>query len=299
MTRQHLRGGINLNIYEQQKEGQPGQTQPQQPGIESEMTPLPVQPINYIGSGKLKDRVALITGGDSGIGRAVAIAYAKEGAHVVVNYLNEHSDAEETKALVEAEGVRCLLLPADVSEEENCKELVQKTIDEFGKLDILVNNAAVQYPTEKIEDITAEQWDKTFRTNIHSVFYMSNHAVPHMTQGNTIINTTSINPYRGHAILMDYTATKGAIVGFTRSLAQNLAEKGIRVNMVAPGPIWTPLIPATFNEKQVEEFGSDAPLGRPGQPADHAGAYVLLASDESAYITGQCIHINGGITMSS
>ncbi|MGG3942747.1 SDR family oxidoreductase [Peribacillus psychrosaccharolyticus] len=288
-----------MNIYEQQKEGQPGQTQPQQPGIESEMTPLPVQPINYIGSGKLKDRVALITGGDSGIGRAVAIAYAKEGAHVVVNYLNEHSDAEETKALVEAEGVRCLLLPADVSEEENCKELVQKTIDEFGKLDILVNNAAVQYPTEKIEDITAEQWDKTFRTNIHSVFYMSKHAVPHMTQGNTIINTTSINPYRGHAILMDYTATKGAIVGFTRSLAQNLAEKGIRVNMVAPGPIWTPLIPATFNEKQVEEFGSDAPLGRPGQPADHAGAYVLLASDESAYITGQCIHINGGITMSS
>lgn len=299
MTRRHLRGGINLNIYEQQKEGQPGQTQPQQPGIESEMTPLPVQPINYIGSGKLKDRVALITGGDSGIGRAVAIAYAKEGAHVVVNYLNEHSDAEETKALVEAEGVRCLLLPADVSEEENCKELVQKTIDEFGKLDILVNNAAVQYPTERIEDITAEQWDKTFRTNIHSVFYMSKHAVPHMTQGNTIINTTSINPYRGHAILMDYTATKGAIVGFTRSLAQNLAEKGIRVNMVAPGPIWTPLIPATFNEKQVEEFGSDAPLGRPGQPADHAGAYVLLASDESAYITGQCIHINGGITMSS
>lgn len=299
MTRQHLKGGINLNIYEQQKEGQPGQTQPQQPGIESEMTPLPVQPINYIGSGKLKDRVALITGGDSGIGRAVAIAYAKEGAHVVVNYLNEHSDAEETKALVEAEGVRCLLLPADVSEEENCKELVQKTIDEFGKLDILVNNAAVQYPTEKIEDITAEQWDKTFRTNIHSVFYMSKQAVPHMTQGNTIINTTSINPYRGHAILMDYTATKGAIVGFTRSLAQNLAEKGIRVNMVAPGPIWTPLIPATFNEKQVEEFGSDAPLGRPGQPADHAGAYVLLASDESAYITGQCIHINGGITMSS
>lgn len=288
-----------MNIYEQQKEGQPGQTQAQQPGIESEMTPLPVQPINYIGSGKLKDRVALITGGDSGIGRAVAIAYAKEGAHVVVNYLNEHSDAEETKALVEAEGVRCLLLPADVSEEENCKELVQKTIDEFGKLDILVNNAAVQYPTEKIEDITAEQWDKTFRTNIHSVFYMSKHAVPHMKQGNTIINTTSINPYRGHAILMDYTATKGAIVGFTRSLAQNLAEKGIRVNMVAPGPIWTPLIPATFNEKQVEKFGSDAPLGRPGQPADHAGAYVLLASDESAYITGQCIHINGGITMSS
>ena len=288
-----------MNIYEQQKNGQPGQTQATQPGIESEMNPLPVQPLDYIGSGKLKGRVALITGGDSGIGRAVAIAYAKEGAHVAVNYLNEHSDAEETKKLIEAEGVRCLLLPADVSEEENCKELVQKTIDEFGKLDILVNNAAVQYPTENIEDITAEQWDKTFRTNIHSVFYMSKHAVPHMKQGNSIINTTSINPYRGHPILLDYTATKGAIVGFTRSLAQNLAKKGIRVNMVAPGPIWTPLIPATFNEKQVEEFGSDAPLGRPGQPVDHAGAYVLLASDEGAYITGQCIHINGGITMSS
>ena len=288
-----------MNIYEQQKNGQPGQTQSKQPGIESEMNPLPIQPTDYIGSGKLKDQVALITGGDSGIGRAVAIAYAKEGAHVVVNYLDEHSDAEETKKLIEAEGVRCLLLPADVSVEANCKELVQKTLDEFGKLDILVNNAAVQYPTEKIEDITGEQWDKTFRTNIYSVFYMSKYAVPHMKQGNSVINTTSINPYRGHATLMDYTATKGAIVGFTRSLAQNVASKGIRVNMVAPGPIWTPLIPATFDEKSVAEFGTEAPLGRPGQPADHAGAYVLLASNEGAYITGQCIHINGGITMSS
>jgi NAD(P)-dependent dehydrogenase (short-subunit alcohol dehydrogenase family) len=288
-----------LNIYEQQKNGQPGQTQERQPGIESEMNPLPIQPKDYIGSGKLKDRVALITGGDSGIGRAVAIAYAKEGAHVVVNYLDEHGDAEETKQLIEAEGVRCLLLPSDVSVEANCKELITKTLDEFGKLDILVNNAAVQYPTENIEDITDEQWDKTFRTNIYSVFYMSKHAVPHMKQGNSVINTTSINPYRGHATLMDYTATKGAIVGFTRSLAQNVAKKGIRVNMVAPGPIWTPLIPATFDEQSVAEFGTEAPLGRPGQPADHAGAYVLLASDEGAYITGQCIHINGGITMSS
>jgi NAD(P)-dependent dehydrogenase (short-subunit alcohol dehydrogenase family) len=263
------------------------------------MNPLPIQPKDYIGSGKLKDRVALITGGDSGIGRAVAIAYAKEGAHVVVNYFDEHGDAEETKQLIEAEGVRCLLLPSDVSVEANCKELITKTLDEFGKLDILVNNAAVQFPTENIEDITDEQWDKTFRTNIYSVFYMSKHAVPHMKQGNSVINTTSINPYRGHATLMDYTATKGAIVGFTRSLAQNLAKKGIRVNMVAPGPIWTPLIPATFDEQSVAEFGTEAPLGRPGQPADHAGAYVLLASDEGAYITGQCIHINGGITMSS
>lgn len=288
-----------MNIYEQQKNGQPGQTQSTQPGIESEMNPLPIQPTDYIGSGKLKDQVALITGGDSGIGRAVAIAYAKEGAHVVVNYLNEHSDAEETKKMIEAEGVRCLLLPADVSVEANCKDLVQKTLDEFGKLDILVNNAGVQYPTENIEDITGEQWDKTFRSNIYSVFYMSKYAVPHMKQGNSVINTTSINPYRGNPILMDYTATKGAIVGFTRSLAQNVAKKGIRVNMVAPGPIWTPLIPSTFDEQSVAEFGTETPLGRPGQPVDHAGAYVLLASNEGAFITGQCIHINGGLTMSS
>lgn len=288
-----------MNIYEQQKNGQPAQTQSKQPGIESEMTPRPVQPTDYIGSGKLKDRVALITGGDSGIGRAVAIAYAKEGAHVAVNYLNEQSDAEETKQLVEAEGVRCLLLPGDVSEENTCKELIEKTVSELGKLDILVNNAAIQFPTENIEDITAEQWDKTFRTNMYSVFFMSKHAVPHLKQGSAIISTTSINPYIGNPTLMDYTATKGAIVGFTRSLAQSLASKGIRVNMVAPGPIWTPLIPATFEGDKVAEFGTNTPLGRPGQPADHAGAYVLLASDEGAYITGQCIHINGGMAMSS
>ncbi|WP_050614953.1 SDR family oxidoreductase [Bacillus testis] len=288
-----------MNIYEQQKDGQPEQTQQQQPGIESEMKPLPIQPKDYSGSGKLKDRVALITGGDSGIGRAVAIAYAKEGAHVAVNYLNEDSDAEETKQLIEKEGVKCLLLPGDVSQEAVCKDLIKKTVDEFGKLDILVNNAAVQFPTENIEDITAEQWDQTFRTNMYSVFYMSKHAVPHMKQGHSIINTTSVNPYVGNPTLIDYTATKGAIVGFTRSLAQNLAKKGIRVNMVAPGPIWTPLIPATFDGQSVSKFGTDTPLGRPGQPADLAGAYVLLASDEGAYITGQCIHVNGGMAMSS
>ncbi|MCP3760990.1 SDR family oxidoreductase [Domibacillus sp. A3M-37] len=288
-----------MNIYDRQKDGQPAQSQPTQPGIESKMDPRPVQPTDYIGSGKLKNRAALITGGDSGIGRAVAIAYAKEGANVAVNYLEEHSDAEETKQLIEAEGVRCLLLPGDVSEEATCKELVEKTVGEFGKLDILVNNAAIQFPTENIEDITAEQWDKTFRTNMYSVFYMSKHAVPHLKQGSAIISTTSINPYIGNPTLMDYTATKGAIVGFTRSLAQNLAKKGIRVNMVAPGPIWTPLIPATFEGEKVAKFGTNTPLGRPGQPADHAGAYVLLASDEGAYITGQCIHINGGMAMSS
>jgi NAD(P)-dependent dehydrogenase (short-subunit alcohol dehydrogenase family) len=288
-----------MDIYDRQKEGQPAQTQDKQPGIESEMDPKPVQPFEYKGSGKLKGRVALITGGDSGIGRAVAIAYAKEGAHVAVNYLEEHNDAEETKRLVEAEGVRCLLIPGDVSKEDTCRELIEKTVSEFGKLNILVNNAAIQFPTEDIQDITEEQWDKTFRTNIYSHFFMSKHAVPHLKQGDAIISTTSINPYKGNPQLMDYTATKGAIVGFVRSLAQSLAKKGIRVNMVAPGPIWTPLIPATMDEETVEEFGTSTPMGRPGQPADHAGAYVLLASDEGAYITGQCIHVNGGMLMSS
>ncbi|ETT83041.1 SDR family oxidoreductase [Viridibacillus sp. FSL R5-0477] len=288
-----------MNIYESQTDGQPGQTQQKQPGIESQMNPLPVQPTNYIGSGKLKDRIALITGGDSGIGRAIAIAYAKEGAHVAINYFDEDSNAKDTKKLVEAEGVRCLLLPGDVTDEEKCKELVDTTVSEFGQLDILVNNAAIQYTAENIEDITAEQWDKTFRSNIYSVFYMSKFAVPHLKQGNSIINTASVNPYVGNPTLMDYTATKGAIVGFTRSLAQNLANKSIRVNMVAPGPIWTPLIPASFDEERVAEFGIDTPLSRPGQPADLAGAYVLLAADEGAYITGQCIHVNGGMVMSS
>ncbi|TWT25133.1 SDR family oxidoreductase [Planomicrobium sp. CPCC 101110] len=288
-----------MNIYDRQKEGQPAQTQENQPGLESEMDPKPVQPYDYKGSGKLKGRVALITGGDSGIGRAVAIAYAKEGAHVAVNYLEEHNDAEETKRLIEAEGVRCLLLPGDVSKEDTCREMVEKTVSELGQLNILVNNAAIQFPTEDIQGITEEQWDKTFRTNMYSHFFMSKHAVPHLKQGDAIISTTSINPYKGNPQLMDYTATKGAIVGFVRSLAQSLAKKGIRVNMVAPGPIWTPLIPATMDEETVEEFGTSTPLGRPGQPADHAGAYVLLASDEGAYITGQCIHVNGGMLMSS
>lgn len=287
------------NIYEHQKDGQPAQTQPEQPGIEAKMDPKPLQPLNYKGSGKLKGRVALITGGDSGIGRAVAIAYAKEGADVAVVYLNEEEDAQETKKLIEAEGVKCLLLPGDVSVEKNCQELIEKTVTKLGKLNILVNNAAIQFPTENIEDLTDEQWDKTFRTNIYSVFYMSKHAVKHLTQGDAIINTTSVNPYMGNPQLLDYTSTKGAIVGFTRSLAQSLAKKGIRVNMVAPGPIWTPLIPATMDEETVKSFGSGVPLGRPGQPIDHAGAYVLLASDEGAYITGQCIHINGGMIMSS
>ncbi|WP_270748642.1 SDR family oxidoreductase [Enterococcus lactis] len=287
------------NIYNIQKEGQPKQTQSVQPGIESEMNPLPVQPLEYKGSGKLKGRTALITGGDSGIGRAVAIAYAKEGANVAISYLNEEDDAHETESLIEAEGVKSLLLPGDVSDEATCQSIIEKTVSEFGQLDILVNVAGIQFVQMNLEDITHEQWDKTFRTNIYSVFYMCKHALKYLKQGSAIINTTSVNAYMGKAELMDYTATKGAIVGFTRSLAQNIASKGIRVNMVAPGPIWTPLIPATFDEESVGSFGLSTPMGRPGQPFDLAGPYVLLASDEGAYITGQCIHVNGGQIMHS
>lgn len=287
------------NIYNIQKEGQPKQTQSVQPGIESEMNPLPVQPLEYKGSGKLKGRTALITGGDSGIGRAVAIAYAKEGANVAISYLNEEDDAHETESLIEAEGVKSLLLPGDVSDEATCQSIIEKTVSEFGQLDILVNVAGIQFVQMNLEDITHEQWDKTFRTNIYSVFYMCKHALKYLKQGSAIINTTSVNAYMGKAELMDYTATKGAIVGFTRSLAQNIASKGIRVNMVAPGPIWAPLIPATFDEESVGSFGLSTPMGRPGQPFDLAGPYVLLASDEGAYITGQCIHVNGGQIMHS
>ncbi|RKD71155.1 hypothetical protein ATL39_2549 [Sinobaca qinghaiensis] len=288
-----------MDISKRQTEGQPNQTQPEQPGVESKMDPHPVQPDHYKGADKLKDRVALITGGDSGIGRAVAMAYAKEGAHVAISYYNEHEDAEETKRLVEQEGVKALLLPGDVSEETVCRDIVEKTVSELGKLDIVVNNAAIQYPQNDIQDISFEQLDKVFRTNFYSVFHVTKFAVPHLKNGSSIINTTSINPYRGNPILIDYTATKGAIVGFTRSMAGSLVEKGIRVNMVAPGPIWTPLIPSTFDGESVEQFGTDTPMGRPGQPSEHVGAYVLLASDESSYMTGQCIHINGGDFMSS
>lgn len=288
-----------MDISKRQTEGQPNQTQPEQPGVESKMDPYPVQPDQYKGAEKLKDRVALITGGDSGIGRAVAMAYAKEGAHIAISYYNEHDDAEETKRLVEQEGVKALLLPGDVSEESVCKDIVEKTVSELGKLNIVVNNAAIQYPQNDIQDISFEQLDKVFRTNFYSVFHVTKFAVPHLKNGSSIINTTSINPYRGNPVLIDYTATKGAIVGFTRSMAGSLVDKGIRVNMVAPGPIWTPLIPSTFDGESVEEFGTDTPMGRPGQPSEHVGAYVLLASDESSYMTGQCIHINGGDFMSS
>ncbi|HEX8598811.1 MAG TPA: SDR family oxidoreductase [Chloroflexia bacterium] len=280
---------------EEKQQTLPPQTQDQQPGLESEMTPRPdADDPEYRGSGKLRTRVALITGGDSGIGRAVAILYAREGADVAISYLDEHSDAEETRRLVEKEGRQCILIPGDIGDESHCREVVERTVRELGKLDILVNNAAEQHPQENIEDITAEQLERTFRTNIFSMFYLTKAAMRHLSAGSVIINTTSVTAYKGSPQLLDYSSTKGAIVAFTRSLSQALAEKKIRVNAVAPGPIWTPLIPATFDEEKVATFGADVPLKRPGQPEEVAPSYVFLASDDSSYMTGQVLHPNGG-----
>lgn len=273
----------------------PPQHQNQQPGLESEMNPRPTSvDSKYKANEKLKNKVALITGGDSGIGRAVAIYFAKEGANVAISYLNEHQDAEETKQLIEKEGQKCILLPGDIGTEMVCNEMVQKVIAEWGKIDILVNNAAEQHPQKSLLDITSEQLEKTFRTNIFSYFYMTKAVLPHLHKGASIINTTSITAYEGNEQLLDYSATKGAIVTFTRSLSASLVKQGIRVNGVAPGPIWTPLIPSTFPAEQVAEFGSTTPMGRAGQPYELAPSYVFLASDDSSYITGQVIHVNGG-----
>jgi len=279
----------------QSKELQPPQHQNQQPGIESEMTPRPqFDDSKYRGSGKLQGKVALITGGDSGIGRAVAVFYAKEGADVALLYLNEHQDAEDTKRRVEAEGRRCITIAGDIGDEQFCKEAVQQTVQQLGYLDILVNNAAEQHPQESIEDITAEQLERTFRTNIFSMFFLTKAALPHLKEGSAIINTTSVTAYKGNQQLLDYSSTKGAIVAFTRSLSQSLVEKGIRVNGVAPGPIWTPLIPATFSEDKVKSFGTQVPMQRAGQPEEVAPSYVFLASDDSSYMSGQILHPNGG-----
>jgi NAD(P)-dependent dehydrogenase (short-subunit alcohol dehydrogenase family) len=273
----------------------PPQHQNHQPGVEAEMKPHPkFEDSNYKGSGKLKNKVALITGGDSGIGKAVAVYFAKEGADVAISYLNEHKDAQETKRLVEAEGRKCLLLAGDIGIETFCQDVVQKIITEFKQIDILVNNAAEQHPQQSLLDITAEQLERTFRTNIFSYFYMTKAVLPHLHKGSSIINTASITAYDGHDQLIDYSATKGAIVTYTRSLSASLVKQGIRVNGVAPGPIWTPLIPSTFNAQQVATFGSTTPMGRAGQPCELAPSYVFLASEDSSYITGQMIHVNGG-----
>ncbi|HET6675088.1 MAG TPA: SDR family oxidoreductase [Nitrospiraceae bacterium] len=274
---------------------QPPQQQDRRPGLESEMTPRPkTEDRKHHGTGKLHGKVALITGGDSGIGRAVAVAFAREGTDVAVVYLNEHKDAEETKELVEKEGRRCLTLAGDVGTSVFCSQCVEQTLREFGHLDILVNNAAEQHPQDSITKITPEQLERTFRTNIFSFFYMTQTALPHLREGSTIINTTSVTAYKGSGHLLDYSSTKGAIVSFTRSLSQALAEKRIRVNAVAPGPIWTPLIPSTFPPDKVETFGSDVPLKRAGQPEEVAPSYVFLASDDASYMTGQVLHPNGG-----
>lgn len=285
---------------EKVKQAFPPQHQNAQPGIESQMNPRPVfEDKQYKASGKLLGKVALITGGDSGIGRAVAVTFAKEGADVAIAYLSEHSDAEETKRQVEEEGVRCIVYAGDLGDENVCGQLIAHTVKTLGKLDILVNNAAEQHPQTSIQSITAQQLERTFRTNIFSYFYVTKAAMPHLKSGSAVINTASITAYEGSKDLLDYSATKGAIVTFTRSLSQQLIEKGIRVNGVAPGPIWTPLIPSTFDEQKVAQFGASTPMKRAGQPEELAPSYVFLACDDSSYMSGQMLHVNGGMIVDS
>jgi NAD(P)-dependent dehydrogenase (short-subunit alcohol dehydrogenase family) len=276
----------------------PPQSQDRTPALESEMQPRPeYDNPNYKGSDKLKDKVALITGGDSGIGRSVAVFYAKEGADVAIVYLDEHKDAQETKEAVEAYGRRCLLLPGDIRNEKFCHEAVQKTVNEYGRLDILVNNAAVQYLEPDLDEIDSARLGDIFATNVFAMFYFTQAAVPHMKPGSSVINTTSINAYKGNAKLLSYSTTKGAILAYTRSIAQPLLEKGIRVNGVAPGPIWTPFIPDAFPGDTVKDFGKQVPMQRPGQPKEIAPSYVFLASEDASYIAGQVIHPNGGVVV--
>ncbi|AWO01404.1 NAD(P)-dependent oxidoreductase [Chitinophaga alhagiae] len=277
------------------KDIRPAQHQNRQPGIEWRMQPPPVaQKATTRAGGRLQEKIAVITGGDSGIGRAVALAFAAEGAHIVIAYFDEHEDAAATAAEVKAYGREVLLVAGDVARDKHCEKIIRQTVKKFGRIDVLVNNAAVQYPQKKFEAVTPEQLLKTFSVNIFAHFYMVRHALPHMRKGSSIINTTSVTAYRGSAHLVDYAATKGAIVSFTRSLSSMLSEKGIRVNGVAPGPIWTPLIPATFPASHVAEFGSDVPLKRAGQPAEVAPCYVFLAAEDASYMTGQILHPNGG-----
>ncbi len=271
----------------------PPQHQEHQPGIEADMVPQP-QARRAKKNRRLEGKVALITGGDSGIGRAVAIAFAQEGADIAISYLNEGVDADETRRLVEAEGRRCECFPGDIGNFEFCQHLVSDTVTKLGKLNVLVNNAAEQHPQESIERIAPEQLERTFRTNVFSFFYLTQCALEHLAEGSAIINTTSVTAYRGSPELLDYSSTKGAIVAFTRSLSQSLADRGIRVNAVAPGPIWTPLIPSTFSEEDVEDFGKDTPMKRAGQPEEIAPSYVFLASQDSTYMSGQVLHPNGG-----
>lgn len=273
----------------------PPQEQECQPGLEYLMEPLPIaENPEYTGSGKLSGKVAIITGGDSGIGRAVAYAFAKEGADLAIAYYNEQRDAQETEERIKQLGRRCLLLPGDLREERQARHVVAETAKVLGRVDILVNNHAVQFPQKSILAITEEQLDATFRTNVYSYFYMVKAVLTYMEANSSIINTASVTAYQGEKTLLDYSATKGAIVSFTRSLSENLAEKKIRVNAVAPGPVWTPLIPSTFSAERVKHFGADVALKRAGQPFEIAPAYVYLASDDARYVSGQVLHVNGG-----
>jgi len=273
----------------------PPQHQERQPGIETEMKPKPLtEELGQKGSDRLRGKSALITGGDSGIGRAVAVAFAREGADVAIVYLDEEEDAEDTRKMVERHGRKCVLIRGDIGEEQFCRDAVDQAARDLGGLHVLVNNAAEQHPQESIEKISAEQLERTFRTNVFSFFFMSKAAIDKMTDGGAIINTTSVTAYRGSPELLDYSATKGAIVALTRSLSQALVDKGIRVNAVAPGPVWTPLIPSTFSAEEVDHFGEDVPMHRPGQPEEIAPSYVFLASQDSSYMTGQVLHPNGG-----
>ncbi len=273
-----------------------GYTQNRQPGIEADMEPKPIAELEeYKAAGKLENKVALITGGDSGIGRAIAILYAKEGANVAIGYYDEHQDAEDTVNRLQEMGVKAKAYAHDLKDEKQSQKLIKDVINDFGSLNILVNNGGVQFPRDHFEDITPQQVKETFMTNIFGMMFLSQSAVPYLSEGDTIINTTSVTAYRGSGHLIDYSATKGAIVSFTRSLATTLMEKGIRVNAVAPGPIYSPLIPATFDEEKVEHQGDETPMDRRGQPAELAPSYVFLATHaDSSYITGQVIHVNGG-----
>lgn len=292
------KNGATNGKLEQPKSPMPAQHQ-EKPGVEAKLKPRPnYQAPMYQGAGKLKEKVALITGGDSGIGRAVAVLFAREGADVAFTFLKEEKrDAEETMRAIEAEGQEALPLTGDVRDPKICQKLVQQTVDKFGKLDILVNNAAFQQHQESLEEVTEEQWDRTFKTNIYGYFYMTKAALPHLEEGSVIVNTGSITGLEGSKELLDYAATKGAIHAFTKSLAQNLVERGIRVNCVAPGPVWTPLNPSDKEAKDVSEFGGDTPMKRPAQPEEIAPAYVYFASEvDSSYVTGEVLTLLGGET---
>lgn len=281
----------------------PAQHQEKHPGFEYEMNPQPIYyDENHIKSGDLlKDKVAIITGGDSGIGRAVSIAYAYQGADIIIVYYNEQKDAEDTKKLIETIGRKCSIISGDISEGAFCKSVIENVIKDYGKIDILVNNAAVQYECKDFKEITDSQFDKTMKVNVYGTFYMTREALKYMKSGGCIINTSSVTAYAGNEKLIDYSMTKGAMVTLTRSLSTSLAKNksGIRVNTVAPGPIWTPLIPSSFQANEIPQFGANTPMARAGQPVECAGAYVFLASDAASYITGQTIHINGGEIVNS